>query len=48
MIPVARVCRATLGEIEKDAVAVLEPHFHIDDLRPLRVGESRATVVALY
>ena len=42
VIPVVKVCRATLGEIEKEAVTVLEPHFHIDDLQPLRVGERRA------
>ena len=38
MIPVVRVCRATLSDNERDAMAVLEPHFHTDDLQLHKVS----------
>ena len=38
VIPVVKVCRATLSDIERDAVTVLEPHFHTDDLQLLKVS----------
>ena len=38
VIPVVGVCRATLSDIERDAVAVLEPHFHTDDLQLHKVS----------
>ncbi len=45
MVPVVKVCHASLAEIEKEAVSVLAPHFHQDDLQEHTV--SHVTIASL-
>ena len=40
MVPVTTVCHATLEDIQKHAKSLLDPHFHVDDLDVVKVGES--------
>ena len=40
VIPVTKVCHASLEDIEKHAMSVLEPHFHTDDLQRVKVRHT--------
>ncbi len=47
MVPVVKVCHASLAEIEKEAESVLAPHFHPDDLQEATVSEFTVKHVLL-